>query len=279
MERDAFRAAAGEYELDLQLLGATGKLGLDGKIIAQMGWWGGHGDIVFANRDNVIPTTDGLDNLRRPVKLSAGAHAITVEAKADGSGDPVQVRLAWVTPEMKARAFADAIEAARTSKFAVVFAWSRNRPFFGLPGDQDRLIAEGRGGQQEHDCRAQHRASRSRCPGSRTCVPFSRCGTRAMRRLGSRQPPHRQGESRGPLAHHLAAAASRMGRRTIRPILSDPRSASTGARGTPRAFMSVIAGSTASGSNPCFRSASASRIRASNIPACRCGARRTGGWT
>jgi beta-glucosidase len=23
---------------------------------------------------------------------------------------------------------------------AVVFAWSRNRPFFGLPGDQDRLI-------------------------------------------------------------------------------------------------------------------------------------------
>ena len=107
-----------------------------------MGWWGGHGDIVFANRDNVIPTTDGLDNLRRPVKLSAGAHAITVEAKADGSGDPVQIRLAWVTPEMKARAFADAIEAARTSKFAVVFAWSRNRPFFGLPGDQDRLIAE-----------------------------------------------------------------------------------------------------------------------------------------
>jgi beta-glucosidase len=134
--------AAGEYELDLQLLGATGKLGLDGKIIAQMGWWGGHGDIVFANRDNVIPTTDGLDNLRRPVTLSAGAHAITVEAKADGSGDPVQVRLAWVTPEMKARAFADAIEAARSSKFAVVFAWSRNRPFFGLPGDQDRLIAE-----------------------------------------------------------------------------------------------------------------------------------------
>ena len=133
--------AAGEYELDLQLLGATGKLGLDGKIIAQMGWWGGHGDIVFANRDNVIPTTDGLDNLRRPVALSAGAHAFTVEARADGSGDPVQVRLAWVTPEMKSRAFADAVEAARSSKFAVVFAWSRNRPFFGLPGDQDRLIA------------------------------------------------------------------------------------------------------------------------------------------
>ena len=134
--------AAGDYDIDLQLLGATGKLGIDGQIIAQMGWWGGHGDVVFPNRDNVIPTTDGLDNLRRLVKLSAGPHAITVEAKADGSGDPVQVRLAWVTPEMKERAFADAIAAARTSKIAVVFAWSRNRPFFGLPGDQDRLIAE-----------------------------------------------------------------------------------------------------------------------------------------
>jgi beta-glucosidase len=43
---------------------------------------------------------------------------------------------------MKQRAFADAIEATRTSKVAVVFAWSRNRPAFGLPGEQDRLIAE-----------------------------------------------------------------------------------------------------------------------------------------
>jgi beta-glucosidase len=159
---------AGDYEIDLQLLGATGKLGLDGKIIAQMGWWGGHGDIVFANRDNVIPTTDGLDNLRRPAKLSAGPHAITVEARADGSGDPVQIRLAWVTPEMKARAFADAVEAARKSKFAVVFAWSRNRPFFGLPGDQDRLIAlmvgralEAAGGNQSQAARCPRLATPS----------------------------------------------------------------------------------------------------------------------
>jgi beta-glucosidase len=133
---------AGDYDIDLQLLGATGQFGIDGKIIGKMAWWGGHGDIVFANRDNVVPTTDGLDNLRRLVHLDAGAHTITVEVNADGSGDEVQARLAWVTPEMKRRAFADAIEAARTSKVAVVFAWSRNRPAFGLPGEQDRLIAE-----------------------------------------------------------------------------------------------------------------------------------------
>lgn len=132
---------AGEYDIDLQLLGATGTFGIDGKTIARMGWWGGHGDVVFANRDNVIPTTDGLDNLRRLVTLSAGRHQISVEVKADGSGDPVQARLAWVTPEMKERAFAEAVAAARGSRVAVVFAWGRNRPHFELPGDQDRLIS------------------------------------------------------------------------------------------------------------------------------------------
>ena len=72
---------AGDYDIDLQLLGATGKFGIDGKLIGRMAWWGGHGDIVFANRDNVVPTTDGLDNLRRLVHLDAGAHAITVEVE------------------------------------------------------------------------------------------------------------------------------------------------------------------------------------------------------
>ncbi len=132
---------AGEYELDLQLLGATGTLSIDGRVIAKMAWWGGHGEIVFANRDNVIPTTDGLDNLRRLVPLAPGPHRVAVDVQADASGDPVQVRLAWVTPQMKARAFAAAIAAARAARVAVVFAWSRGRPAFGLPGDQDRLIA------------------------------------------------------------------------------------------------------------------------------------------
>src|SRR5262249_26110416 len=63
------------------------------------------------------------------------------EVNPDVSGDAVQVRLAWVTPQMKQRAFEAAIDAARSSKVAVVFAWNRNRPLFALPGDQDRLIA------------------------------------------------------------------------------------------------------------------------------------------
>jgi beta-glucosidase len=130
----------GDYEIDLQLLGATGKFSIDGRKIGDMGWWVGHGDIVFPNRDNVVPTTDGLDNVRRLVHMSAGPHAVHVDAAADGSGEPVQVRLAWVTPSMRERAFTAAVELARRCRVAVIFAWSRNRPFFGLPGDQDRLI-------------------------------------------------------------------------------------------------------------------------------------------
>ena len=133
-------AADGDYDIDLQLLGATGKFSIDGRKVGDMGWWGGHGDIVFPNRDNVVPTTDGLDNVRRLVHLSAGAHAVRVETAADGSGESVQVRLAWVTPEMRERSFSAAVELAARSRTAVVFAWSRDRPFFGLPGDQDRLI-------------------------------------------------------------------------------------------------------------------------------------------
>jgi beta-glucosidase len=132
--------ADGDYDINLQLIGATGKFAIDGRKVGNMGWWGGHGDIVFANRDNVVPTTDGLDNVRRLVKLTAGAHKIELEATADSSGAPVQVRLAWVTPQMKQAAFDAAVDAARHAKTAVVFAWSRNRPSFGLPGDQDRLI-------------------------------------------------------------------------------------------------------------------------------------------
>lgn len=130
----------GDYDINLQVIGATGKFKIDGRKIGAMGWWGGHGDIVFANRDNVVPTTDGLDNVRRLVKLKAGPHKIEVEAAADSSGVPMQVRLAWVTPQMKKAAFDAAVDAAKHAKTAVVFAWSRNRPSFGLPGEQDRLI-------------------------------------------------------------------------------------------------------------------------------------------
>ena len=42
-------------------------IAIDGKPLARTGAFQGgvHGDILQANQDNVVPTTDGLDNVRR----------------------------------------------------------------------------------------------------------------------------------------------------------------------------------------------------------------------
>ncbi len=134
----------GEYWLYLQALGTNAALKVDGKRIARTGAFQGgvHGDILQANQDNVVPTTDGLDNVRRAVELTAGPHAVEVEITPDGSGAPPQVRLSWYTPEQRQADHAAAIAAARQAKVAVVFVWSRLQPVFGLPGDQDKLVEE-----------------------------------------------------------------------------------------------------------------------------------------
>ena len=101
-----------------------------------------HGDILQANQDNVVPTTDGLDNVRRAVELTAGPHAIEINTTPDTSNAPVQVRLNWYTPEQRKADHEHAIAAAKNAKVAVVFLWTRLHPVFGLPGDQDKLVEE-----------------------------------------------------------------------------------------------------------------------------------------
>jgi beta-glucosidase len=98
--------------------------------------------VLQAGHDNVLPTPDGLDNLRRRVELGAGRHALQVTADGDDSGKPLQVRLNWATPAHKHADYAAAIEAAKSAHTVVVFAWSRNQPVMALPGDQDQLIAD-----------------------------------------------------------------------------------------------------------------------------------------
>jgi beta-glucosidase len=136
--------SAGTYWLYLQALGTNAIIKLDGKRLAATGAFQGgvHGDILQANQDNAIPTTDGLDNVRRAVELTAGAHAIEISTSSDTSGAPVQVRLNWYTPEQRQADHEHAIESARHAKVAVVFLWTRLQPVFGLPGDQDKLVEE-----------------------------------------------------------------------------------------------------------------------------------------
>jgi beta-glucosidase len=144
---------SGYYWIYLQLLGAAGSIEMDGKRIAGAnGMRGGvHGDTVLGGKDGLMPTTDGLDNLRTAVDLTAGAHTVKVSIEGDTSNHPAQVRLAWVTPEERKKDHEAAIEAAKSAQTAVVFAWSRGKQDFVLPGngltgeaayDQDKLIEE-----------------------------------------------------------------------------------------------------------------------------------------
>jgi beta-glucosidase len=100
-----------------------------------------HGETVKAGSGDVLPSRDGLCNMRTDLKLTAGKHDVKIASIADASGDPVQIQLAWVTPADKKANYDAAVNAAKTSKTAVVFIWSRGKPFFtGLPGDQEKLI-------------------------------------------------------------------------------------------------------------------------------------------
>jgi beta-glucosidase len=134
--------AAGVYEFNLQMLGGTGAMRLDDQPLGRIAIPPQHGDVLQAGHDNVLPTPDGLDNLRRRIELSGGSHRLQVSASGDDSGQRLQVRLNWATPDKKRADYAAAIAAARSARTVVVFAWSRNEPVMGLPGNQDRLIAD-----------------------------------------------------------------------------------------------------------------------------------------
>jgi beta-glucosidase len=135
---------AGIYWFYLQGLGIDANFAVDGKRLAATGASQGskHGDTLQANEDNIVPTPDLLDNVRRAVELSAGVHSLEIRIGPDGSGAPAQVRFNWYTPEQRRADHEAAIDAARKTHTAVIFAWARTAPVFGLPGDQDRLIDE-----------------------------------------------------------------------------------------------------------------------------------------
>lgn len=135
---------AGSYWLYLQALGARGSFSIDGNEIGRTGAVKGavHGDVQYATQDNVFPTTDGLDNVRRAVELTAGAHTIMVKASPDTSGHPEQIRLNWTTPQQRKADYEHAIATAKAAGTAVVFVWSRGKPAFELPGDQDKLVEQ-----------------------------------------------------------------------------------------------------------------------------------------
>jgi len=135
-------SSSGNYRLHLQMLGCFATLRIDDKKVAETGRMWLHGDVTQPGQDNIFPTTDGLDNVRVVQALTMGSHTLSVSAKPDGSNNPVQIRLNWVTPNEQDENYRAAITAAKKSKTAIVFVWSRNQPAFALPGDQDKLIED-----------------------------------------------------------------------------------------------------------------------------------------
>lgn len=143
--KGAFEVAeAGEYCIYLQVLGGHAELRIDDNTICHTSGMTGarHGDTVQAGQDGLLPTTDHLNNVRRFVKLTPGPHTIEVVTSDDTSGQPVQVRVNWVTPSEREANHRFAVETAAEARKVVVFAWARQSPIFGLTDEQNRLIED-----------------------------------------------------------------------------------------------------------------------------------------
>ncbi len=97
---------------------------------------------IKAGDAGVLPSTDGLNNERAQVTLTAGAHTLAVTQTPDISGEPVQVHLYWVTPSQQQANHDAAVAAAAHARTAVVLAWSKGNLSTPLPEGQDQLIAD-----------------------------------------------------------------------------------------------------------------------------------------
>ncbi|TMC05177.1 MAG: beta-glucosidase [Chloroflexi bacterium] len=132
---------SGAYDLKVQGAGGAASLTVrapDGTVVAS-GSTGG-----FAG-GSLIPTIDGLTNSNSSAQLTAGvAYGVVITGNA-GALTPLQIRFAWVTPEVRQANIDQAAAAARRARTAVVFAYDegtegRDRASLSLPGSQDALI-------------------------------------------------------------------------------------------------------------------------------------------
>jgi beta-glucosidase len=140
--------ASGDYWLNIQALGGSANLTVDGKSLINLGGFltpaPRYGRLHATDGNGPLPTTDGLANGRTRLNLTAGAHSLSVAETADISGSPVEIRLSWVTPAQQQANHDAAVAAAKSAGTAVVFAWagSGNDLSQALPEGQDQLIED-----------------------------------------------------------------------------------------------------------------------------------------
>ena len=137
---------AGEYLLAVQTAGTGASLTVDGQPVVS-------GGVLALLGTTLHRTTDGLANSFAHVNLTAGPHTISVTAAPipafppfiQASSGPVQIRLAWITPQQRQANLAAAAAAAKQARTAVVFAYMEgtegvDQPTLALPDGQDQLI-------------------------------------------------------------------------------------------------------------------------------------------
>ena len=73
---------AGRYRLYLQVLGAAAELALDGRAVASTGPLELHGNVLQPGQDGLLPSRDGLDNVRRELSSWPVPHALSVRVRA-----------------------------------------------------------------------------------------------------------------------------------------------------------------------------------------------------
>lgn len=136
----------GDYLLAVQTAGTGGTLTVDGTPVIT-------GGILALLGTTLHRTLDGLANSYVHLNLTAGPHTIAVTAAPipafppfiEASSGPVQIRLAWVTPQQRQADLAAAVAAAQQARTAVVFAYMEgtegvDQPTLALPDEQDQLI-------------------------------------------------------------------------------------------------------------------------------------------
>ncbi len=117
-----------------------GSIAVDGTVVARTGGPGFGGTGRRARKwSSLLPTTDGRDNGRGTVRLSAGPHQLDISVNSTGEG-PLGIRLAWITPALRKAGIEKAVALARAARTAVVFAWAPTGYSITLPESQDELI-------------------------------------------------------------------------------------------------------------------------------------------
>jgi beta-glucosidase len=136
----------GNYLLAVQTDGTGGSLTVDGQPVITS-------SVLAALGTTLHRTTDGLANSFVQLNLTAGPHTVSVTAAPvpafppfiPASSGPVQIRLAWITPQQRQANLTAAVAAAKQARTAVVFAYMEgtegvDQPTLTLPDEQDQLI-------------------------------------------------------------------------------------------------------------------------------------------